>query len=92
MVLAQDPSVRLGGINYKDKAENARRFLGTLGDPFAAVGADESGRVGIDWGVYGVPEAYVVDRTGIIRHRHVGPLTPEAVATTLAAAVAAANR
>ncbi len=77
MALASDPSVRLVGIDYKDKPETARRFLGTFGNPFAAVGFDELGRAGIELGVYGVPETFVIDRAGTIRHRHVGPLTPE---------------
>jgi cytochrome c biogenesis protein CcmG/thiol:disulfide interchange protein DsbE len=87
--LAKDPSIRLVGLNYKDKAENARRFLGALGNPFAAIGKDANGRVGIDWGVYGVPETFVVDRQGIVRLKHVGPLTEEGVKKVLAAARAA---
>ena len=75
--LATDPSIRLVGIDYKDKPESGRRFLGTFGNPFAAVGVDEAGRAGIELGVYGVPETFVIDRAGTIRHRHVGPLTPE---------------
>jgi cytochrome c biogenesis protein CcmG/thiol:disulfide interchange protein DsbE len=90
--LAVDPRIRLVGINYKDNAENARRFLGALGNPFAAVGVDTSGRSAIDWGVYGVPETFVVSRDGIIRHKHVGPLTEEAVKTTLAEAIAKAAK
>jgi cytochrome c biogenesis protein CcmG/thiol:disulfide interchange protein DsbE len=90
--LAADPRVRLVGINYKDNAENARRFLGALGNPFAAVGVDTSGRSAIDWGVYGVPETFVVSRDGVIRHKHVGPLSEEAVKTTLADAIAKAAK
>ncbi|MGI6247359.1 MAG: DsbE family thiol:disulfide interchange protein [Pseudochelatococcus sp.] len=90
MKLAADPRVTVVGINYKDAPENARRFLGALGNPFARVGADTGGRVGIDWGVYGVPETFVVAADGAIRHKHIGPLTPEAVATTLEAAIVAA--
>ncbi|GGC51052.1 DsbE family thiol:disulfide interchange protein [Chelatococcus reniformis] len=89
--LARDPRIRLVGINYKDTPENARRFLGQLGNPFAAVGQDLSGRTGIDWGVYGVPETFVVDASGIIRHKHVGPLTPQSLSTTVAAAIGAAQ-
>lgn len=77
MELAKDPTVRLLGLNYKDKPENARRFLGAFGNPFAAVGADETGRTAIEFGVYGVPETFVIDAAGRIRHKHVGPLTPE---------------
>lgn len=76
--IARDPRVRLVGLNYKDQPENARRFLGTLGNPYAAVGADESGRVGIDWGVYGVPETFVVGADGVIAYKFVGPLSPAA--------------
>lgn len=76
MDLAKDPSIRIVGINYKDNPENARRFLGQLGNPFAAVGVDPSGRTAIDWGVYGVPETFVVGSDGAIRHKHIGPLLP----------------
>lgn len=72
--------VPIFGLNYKDKPEDARRFLVELGDPYRRIGTDPSGRVGIDWGVYGVPETYVVDAEGRIRHRHVGPLTEKVVA------------
>lgn len=90
--LAADPRVEVVGINYKDAPENARRFLGALGNPFARVGVDESGRAGIDWGVYGVPETFVVAGDGTIRHKHIGPLTPEALATTLEKAIAEAAK
>lgn len=76
MDLAKDPSIRVVGINYKDNSENARRFLGQLGNPFAAVGVDPGGRTAIDWGVYGVPETFVVGPDGAIRHKHIGPLLP----------------
>ena len=77
--LAKDPAVKLVGINYKDNLENARRFLGQIGNPFAAVGIDPSGRAAIDWGVYGVPETFVVGPDGTIRHKQIGPLTAEAL-------------
>jgi cytochrome c biogenesis protein CcmG/thiol:disulfide interchange protein DsbE len=77
--LAKQPGVRLYGINYKDDAAAARRFLGRYGNPFARVGADRSGRVAIDWGVYGVPETYVITGDGRIAYRHVGPLTEDAI-------------
>ncbi len=67
---------RVVGINYKDNPENARRFLGALGNPFAAVGVDPNGRTAIDWGVYGVPETFVIGPDGTIRHKHIGPLLP----------------
>jgi cytochrome c biogenesis protein CcmG/thiol:disulfide interchange protein DsbE len=79
MRLSHDLSIPLYGIDYKDKPEDATRFLGELGDPYKRIGADRDGRVGIDFGVYGVPETYVIDKAGQIRLRHVGPLTPEAV-------------
>jgi len=75
--LAKNPAIRVVGINYKDNPENARRFLGSLGNPFAAVGIDPNGRAAIDWGVYGVPETFVVGPDGTIRHKHIGPLQPE---------------
>jgi cytochrome c biogenesis protein CcmG, thiol:disulfide interchange protein DsbE len=77
--LAREPGVRLYGINYKDDAAAARRFLGRYGNPFARVGTDRSGRVAIDWGVYGVPETYVITGDGRIAYRHVGPLTEDAI-------------
>jgi cytochrome c biogenesis protein CcmG, thiol:disulfide interchange protein DsbE len=77
MQLAQDKRVRLVGINYKDDPGNARRFLGRYGDPFAAAGADENGRAAIEWGVYGVPETFVVGRDGHVAYKLVGPITPD---------------
>jgi cytochrome c biogenesis protein CcmG, thiol:disulfide interchange protein DsbE len=79
MELARDPTIRVVGINYKDNPENARRFLGALGNPFTAVGVDPNGRTAIDWGVYGVPETFVIAPDGTIRHKQIGPLTPEAM-------------
>jgi cytochrome c biogenesis protein CcmG, thiol:disulfide interchange protein DsbE len=79
MELAKQPEVRLFGINYKDDPAVARRFLGLYGNPFTRVGADRSGRVAIDWGVYGVPETYVITGDGKIAYRHVGPLTADAI-------------
>jgi cytochrome c biogenesis protein CcmG/thiol:disulfide interchange protein DsbE len=77
MQLAEDKRIRIVGINYKDQPDNARRFIGRYGNPFAAAGADANGRASIDWGVYGVPETFVVDRAGRIAHKLVGPITPE---------------
>jgi len=77
MELAKNPAIRVVGINYKDDPENARRFLGALGNPFQAVGADPNGRAAIDWGVYGVPETFVIGPDGTIRYKHIGPLLPE---------------
>ncbi len=75
--LAKDSRLRLVGINYKDDADNARRFLGRYGDPFAAAGADQNGRAAIEWGVYGVPETFIVGRDGRIAYKLVGPITEE---------------
>ncbi len=77
MQLAQDNRLRLVGINYKDQADNARRFLGRYGNPFAAAGAAEHGRAAIEWGVYGVPETFIVGRDARIAYKLVGPITPE---------------
>jgi len=79
MQLAADPRFTMVGINQKDVPENARRFLGALGDPFDRVGADRTGSVSIDWGVYGVPETFIV-KDGVIVHKHVGPLSEETLA------------
>jgi cytochrome c biogenesis protein CcmG, thiol:disulfide interchange protein DsbE len=76
MQLAEDRRIRIVGINYKDQPDNARRFLGRYGNPFAAVGADQNGRTSIDWGVYGVPETFLIGRDGRIAHKLVGPITP----------------
>ena len=81
--LAKRTDITLLGINYKDEPENAVRFLSTLGQPFAAVGMDRSGRTAVDFGVYGVPETFVVDGEGMIRYKHIGPLTPEAIIGSL---------
>lgn len=81
--LAKDGRVRLFGLNYKDQPENARRFLGALGNPYVAIGSDENGRVGIDWGVYGVPETFVIDQSGTITFKFVGPLSAETLRDTL---------
>ena len=83
MALAQDRRFEIAGLNYKDRPENARRFLGDLGNPFTAIGADEVGRTAIDWGVYGVPETFLVGRDGKILFKHVGPLTVDAAQRTL---------
>jgi len=83
LALAQDRRYALVAMNYKDKPENARRFLGDLGNPFSAIGVDEAGRTAIDWGVYGVPETFVVGKDGRIAYKHVGPLSPDSVRTEL---------
>ena len=75
--LSKDKRIKLVGINYKDPTDNARRFLNRYGNPFAAVGVDVSGRTSIDWGVYGVPETYLIGRDGTIVYKLVGPVTAE---------------
>ena len=77
MQLAADKRIRVVGINYKDQPDNARRFLGRYGNPFAAAGADANGRASIDWGVYGVPETFLVGRDARIAYKLVGPITPQ---------------
>ena len=89
MDLGKRNDIRLFGINQKDKAENARRFLGLHGNPFERVGADPKGRISIDWGVYGLPETFVVDGEGTIRYKHVGPITADTLKRLLPAIEAA---
>jgi cytochrome c biogenesis protein CcmG/thiol:disulfide interchange protein DsbE len=71
------------GINYKDNPDNAKRFLVDLGDPFTNVGADTKGRMGIEWGVYGVPETFVIDGDGRIAYKHVGPIQNDDLARVI---------
>ncbi len=77
--LAEKHGVRLVGINYKNDPLDARAFLAELGNPYRQIGADADGRVGIDWGVYGLPETFIVDGTGRIRYRHVGAIDAHAM-------------
>ena len=79
LALSREPGIRLYGIDYKDDTASARRFLGRYGNPYSRVGVDPSGRVAIDFGVYGVPETYVIAGDGRIAFRHVGPLTEAVV-------------
>jgi len=81
--LSKDSRIQLVGINYKDAPENARRFLNRYGNPFAASGRDETGRTAIDWGVYGVPETFLIGRDGRIAYKLVGPITADNLARTL---------
>lgn len=81
--LAKDKRFQLVGINYKDAPDNARRFLGRYGNPFGVVGTDANGRASIEWGVYGVPETFVVGREGTIVYKLVGPITPENLQSVL---------
>ena len=87
MALAADKRIRIAGINYKDQPDNARRFIGRYGNPFVAVGADGQGRASIDWGVYGVPETFVIGRDGRIAYKLIGPITPGNLDATLKPAI-----
>ena len=79
MKLGQDPRIKVVGLNYKDAPENALEFLNSLGNPYDVVGTDRSGRAGIEWGVYGVPETFIVNREGKIVYKFVGPLSTESL-------------
>lgn len=96
MEIARDPQLKdrvaLVGLAYKDEPENTRRFLGQGGNPFARIGLDRSGRTGIDFGVYGVPETYVVKADGTIAYRFVGPLSDESFRQVLLPQIVAASR
>jgi len=74
-----EQGIRIYGLNYKDVRDDAKRWLKIYGDPYLANAFDAEGRTGIDWGVYGTPETFIVDKQGIIRHKHIGPLTVESV-------------
>ena len=92
LLALQARGVLIYGVNYKDQASVARRFLDRHGNPFAAVGVDGSGRAAIDWGVYGMPETFVVDAKGVIAYKHIGPITAQALETKLMPAIVAAGR
>ncbi|MEQ9180468.1 MAG: DsbE family thiol:disulfide interchange protein [Nitratireductor sp.] len=83
MELARTRQVPIHGLNYKDKPSDAAAWLDELGDPYTRTGADLNGRVGIDWGVYGVPETFVVSADGHIAYKHIGPVTPETLRETI---------
>jgi len=85
--LGQDKRLQVIGINYKDQPENARRFLGRYGNPFGIVGVDSNGRAAIEWGVYGVPETFIVGRAGTIVFKLVGPITPDNIDSVLKAEI-----
>ena len=91
MQLAKTGGVRMIGINYKDREADALNFLSREGDPFLAVGADASGRVAIEWGVYGVPETFVINGAGQIILKHVGPIRPEDLGEKILPAIKAAR-
>ena len=83
MQLKADGAVPVHGLNYKDQPDNAAWWLNTLGDPYTRTGADRDGRVALDWGVYGVPETFVITKDGGIAHKHIGPLTPKDIEETI---------
>jgi cytochrome c biogenesis protein CcmG, thiol:disulfide interchange protein DsbE len=87
VTLAADPRIRVVGINYKDAPDNARRFLGRFGNPFAANGTDANGRTAIEWGVYGVPETFVIGRDSRIAYKLIGPITPDNLQRALRPAI-----
>ncbi len=91
MALAKDGTAQILGLNYKDKPEDARKWLAELGNPYAKIGADRSGRTAIEWGVYGVPETFITDKRGRIRHKWVGPITPDQL-KAMRAKIAELNR
>ena len=92
MRLAAEKRVPIYGINWKDKGADAARWLGELGNPYAAIGHDESGRVGIEWGVYGAPETFIIDREGRVRYKYVGPITPAVLQETILPLIAELGR
>lgn len=83
LAIARENLVPVFGLNYKDERDKALRWLQELGDPYVANGFDQEGRVAIDWGVYGAPETFVIDAGGIIRYKHLGPITPQVWQQTL---------
>ena len=85
--LAKDTRLTVVGINYKDKNENALRFLGELGNPYAAIGVDPNGKAAIDWGVYGIPESYLVGSDGTILYKRVGPFDERSINAELMPAI-----
>jgi cytochrome c biogenesis protein CcmG, thiol:disulfide interchange protein DsbE len=87
IILKEKSGVPLIGVNYKDQTAGARRFLGRYGNPFNAVGVDPNGRAAIEWGVYGMPETFIVDTQGRIAYKHIGALTQEAVDNVLIPAI-----
>jgi len=90
--LARSRVVPVYGLNYKDKREDALRWLVQFGDPYVLSIADSDGRIGIDYGVYGVPETYVIDKAGVIRYKQIGPITPERLKTRILPLVAELQR
>ena len=91
VALKEQTGVQLYGVNYKDQAAAARRFLGRYGNPYFAVGVDGNGRAAIEWGVYGMPETFVVNGRGEIVYKHVGPITPETLEAKIIPVIRAAQ-
>ncbi len=81
--LANMKLVDVVGLNYKDQPEDARRWLKRLGNPYLASAMDIEGKAGIDWGVYGVPETFVIDQQGVVRYKHIGPVTDQSLDETI---------
>ena len=81
--VAATGEVPIVGLNYKDERDAALGWLRRLGDPYKASAVDAQGDVGIDWGVYGVPETFVIDQQGVVRHKHIGPITDKSVSETI---------
>ena len=79
VAFAKEGKVPVVGLNYKDQPRDAKNWLAKFGDPYVVSAVDADGRVGIDYGVYGVPETYVIDKAGMIRMKHTGPITPESL-------------
>ena len=79
MALGERTGVAIYGVNYKDQPSAARRFIGRYGNPYAKVGTDSSGRGAIEWGVYGMPETFILDGQGRIAYKHVGPITEQSL-------------
>lgn len=92
IALKERSGVDIYGVNYKDQPEAGRRFIGRYGNPFTAVGTDRSGRNAIEWGVYGMPETFVIDGAGRIAYKHVGPISQESLEKTLLPAIAKAQK
>jgi cytochrome c biogenesis protein CcmG/thiol:disulfide interchange protein DsbE len=87
IMLRERSGVDVYGVNYKDKPEAGRRFLGRYGNPYTAVGTDANGRNAIEWGVYGMPETFVINGRGEIAYKHVGPISPESLEQKLLPAI-----
>lgn len=81
--LARSGEVEIVGLNYKDEVDVALQWLARYGDPYTVSAFDQEGRVGIDWGVYGVPETFVIDPQGVVRYKHIGPVDPEVLNQTI---------